>query len=139
MQSLCLLVCASVASCANYAHYPRGTRQCMSTSTKPDGKLICPESRRKFCVKEIANVPEEICGKTQYYGDVYEQALCVYRKCAAECVEGSKPFVYAGIEYRRDSYCCEADFCNAGTSRAYSNALLVAAGAALIALILYTF
>lgn len=96
--------------------YPIGTRECYSTLTKPGGKLICPESNRKYCVKEVASLQQDLCGKTQYFGDVFENNLCVFRKCADSCTEGTTTFTYNGVQYTRDTYCCNnQDLCNAGT------------------------
>ena len=96
------------------SNYPIGTRQCYSTLTKPDGKLICPEGRRDYCVKEISSLQKDLCGKTQYYGDVYEGSQCVFRKCAKDCVAGKTFFSFGGVQYSRQTYCChDHDFCNA--------------------------
>ena len=98
------------------ADYPIGTRECYSTLTKPGGILICPEANRRYCVKEVASLQQDLCGKTQYFGDVFENNLCVFRKCAATCTEGTTTFTYNGVQYTRDTYCCNnQDLCNAGS------------------------
>jgi hypothetical protein len=95
------------------AYYPIMTRRCKSTLTKPDGELICPESNRNWCMKEVASLEKDLCGRTQYYGDIYENNICLTRRCADECVEGTKFFMYEGTQYKREVYCCnDQDFCN---------------------------
>lgn len=55
-----------------FAHsdYPGGL-QCYSYKTKPDRVVICPEARNAFCVKEVSNLNQDLCGQTQYFGDLY--------------------------------------------------------------------
>ena len=92
--------------------YPSTTLSCYSSYTKPDGQSICPESRSKYCVKELSTLKQDLCGQSQYFGDEYLDNLCVLRKCAATCEEGQYPFVYAGLTYVRVRYCCQANYCN---------------------------
>lgn len=64
-------------------------------------------------MKEVSNLPESLCGLTQYYGDRYQQGLCVYKKCIDECVEGQYEFYFEGQKYNRKRYCCNNDdLCN---------------------------
>lgn len=95
--------------------YPSTTLSCYSSYTKPDGMLICPESRSKFCVKELSTLKQDLCGQSQYFGDQYLENLCVLRKCAAECEEGQYPFSYGGIDYVRVRYCCQESYCNSAS------------------------
>lgn len=139
------------------ADYPIGTLQCYSYLTKPGEKLICPASRfvtvwwgnhviwwrwwwfrNNYCVKEVTSLKQDLCGKTQYFGDQYVRSLCQYKKCAAECEEGEYLFEYGGNVYTRHRYCCnDKDFCNAAASSApISWRLSAMAVAIVIALIL---
>ena len=63
---------------------------------------------------ESSNLPKHLCGKTQFFGDVFE-GKCVYRKCAAECTAGTFDFEYAGVVYTRSVSCCKSDLCNAAS------------------------
>lgn len=118
---LCWLIITAVDG-----YYPVGTRQCMSSATIPKGKLICPEAQRNFCVKEVVSLTKDLCGKTQYFSDIYEGNDCVLRKCSATCKEGPYSFTYQGVQYQRMVYCCdEQDFCNAASINASINYLLV--------------
>ncbi len=80
--------------------------------TKPDMKLICPEARSSYCVKEISDLKQDLCGKTQYFGDIYDKSLCFYKKCSATCVPGISNFRYAGRTFVRQRFCCNTDYCN---------------------------
>ena len=94
--------------------WPYDTLRCYSSMTKPDMQLICPEARSAFCVKEISDLKQDLCGKTQYFGDIYDQSLCFYKKCAATCVPGITNFRYAGRTFVRQRFCCSTDYCNSG-------------------------
>lgn len=64
-------------------------------------------------MKEVSNLPESLCGLTQYYGDRYVGGQCVYKKCIDECVEGQYEFTFEGQKYTRKRYCCNNDdLCN---------------------------
>jgi hypothetical protein len=96
------------------ARYPKRSLQCYSTYTKPDMKLICPEARyvyaplhpievispcdchcrNQYCVKETVNLEVELCGATQYFGDIYSSGVCQLKKCSDTCVAGSYDFTY---------------------------------------------
>ena len=97
--------------------YPSTTLSCYSSYTKPDGQLICPEARSKYCVKELSTLKQDLCGESQYFGDQYIDNLCVLKKCSAECVPGQYPFTYGGLEYVRVRYCCQANYCNSASKR----------------------
>lgn len=84
--------------------------------------------RAKYCVKEVTTLTQNLCGQTQYFGDLYENALCQFKKCSAECEEGSYNFEYQGQSYARTRYCCNTDYCNSapgGSSKLISLALVV--------------
>jgi hypothetical protein len=103
--------------------YPMTTLSCYSSYTKPDGMLICPEARSKFCVKELSTLKQDLCGESQFFGDQYLDNLCVLRKCSAECEEGQYPFEYGGLEYVRQRYCCQENYCN--SSQRISSTLVI--------------
>ena len=104
--------------------YPSTTLSCYSSFTKPDGMLICPESRSKYCVKELSTLKQDLCGQSQYFGDQYLDNLCVLRKCASECKEGQYSFQYGGLTYVRMRYCCQENYCNS-SSKAFASATLL--------------
>jgi len=88
------------------------TLSCYSSLTKPDLKAICPAQRNAFCVKEESTLRQDLCGHTQYFGDMFVNSLCVYRKCEAQCIPGTVKFDYAGLTYTRTRYCCQTSYCN---------------------------
>eukprot|EP01042_Synura_sphagnicola_P012801 gene12801-16274_t len=86
---LFLLALLSGRVAAQYGdEYPMESLQCYSYLTKPDMKLICPASRNKYCVKEVSTLTQDICGATQYFGDMYVNKQCVFKKCNATCTPG---------------------------------------------------
>jgi len=116
--------------------YPSTTLSCYSSYTKPDGMLICPEARSKFCVKELSTLKQDLCGQSQYFGDQYLENLCVLRKCAAECTEGQYPFSYGGLVYVRVRYCCQENYCNSSPRSIASATLLVSASVLVLSVLL---
>lgn len=68
--------------------------------------------RSNYCVKEISSLTENLCGKTQYFGDVYVNSLCEFKKCADSCSEETISFEFEGNSYSRQRYCCKSDYCN---------------------------
>lgn len=92
--------------------YPTESLKCYSYLTKPDLELICPAARNKYCVKEVVSLTKDLCGATQYYGDLYINKECQYKKCAAECEEGIYSFEFQGNTYSREVFCCKTDMCN---------------------------
>jgi hypothetical protein len=71
----------------------------------------------KYCVKEVSTLTQDLCGATQYFGDMYVAGTCQYKKCAAECEEGTYSFEYQGQTYSRQRYCCnDKNDCNAAFS-----------------------
>ncbi len=71
--------------------------------------------RSKYCVKEVTSLTQNLCGATQYYGDLYINKQCQFKKCSDECVEGTTTFTYQGQLYTRDRYCCTTNYCNTAT------------------------
>lgn len=116
--------------------YPSTTLSCYSSYTKPDGMLICPESRSKFCVKELSTLKQDLCGQSQYFGDQYLENLCVLRKCAAECKEGQYPFSYGGLVYVRLRYCCQENYCNSSPKAIASATVLVSSSILVLSVLL---
>jgi len=116
--------------------YPSTTLSCFSSYTKPDGMLICPEARSKFCVKELSTLKQDLCGQSQYFGDEYLENLCVLRKCAAECTEGQYPFSYGGLVYVRVRYCCQENYCNSSHRSIASTMLLVSSSILVLSVLL---
>ncbi len=74
-----------------------------------------------WCVKEVSpDLNQNLCGGTQYYGDKYVGGQCVFKKCAAECVEGTYSFEFDGQTYARERYCCrDKNFCNSAWRRSH--------------------
>lgn len=100
----------------DYKQYPSSSLQCFSTLTVPDMKLICPMDRNMYCVKETSDLRQNLCGFTKYFGDIFVDSICQYKKCAAECTEGPVPFEYEGAVYTRNIYCCnDKDYCNSSS------------------------
>lgn len=120
----CLLLSSQLASAQNYELYPSTSLKCFSSKTKPDNSLICPLKRNTYCVKEVADLKQDLCGKTQYFDDVFINSLCINYKCAETCVEGTKAFYYNGIEHTRTTYCCTTDYCNSSSRRHLISGLL---------------
>lgn len=99
------------------AAYPEGALRCFSSLTRPDNLLICPQGRDVFCVKEVSSLKQDLCGKTQYFGDTYVGEECQFKKCSDQCVEGEYQFEYAGFTYTRIRHCCnDANYCNSAPS-----------------------
>jgi hypothetical protein len=117
--------------------WPSTTLKCFTTTTYPDGRLICPEARyafktllkwtlslnpsviclirSKYCVKVDTNLKADLCGGTQYFNDVWINSHCFYKNCAATCTEGESTFEYGYETYTRKTYCCDSDWCNSGS------------------------
>lgn len=117
--------------------YPMTTLSCYSSYTKPDGQLICPEARSKFCVKELSTLKQDLCGESQYFGDQYIDNLCVLKKCSAECEEGQYPFTYGGLEYVRVRYCCQDNYCNSASRKYGDITFMVGVVSSLISVIIF--
>mmetsp|Transcript_28663 Transcript_28663/g.42197 ORF Transcript_28663/g.42197 Transcript_28663/m.42197 type:complete len:162 (-) Transcript_28663:1191-1676(-) len=95
--------------------YPHDALRCFATLAEPNHKILCPESRNNYCIKEVANTTRRYCGSTiAYPNDVWDIKLgqCIYRKCAASCPNRTKLFGSGEKTYGRRSYCCNTDLCN---------------------------
>jgi len=103
-------------------NYPLTTLKCYSSMTSPDNELICPESRANYCMKEVVDVQEKLCGVTQYFGDTYMEGKCEFRKCSRNCSEEQIEFYYPEhcterrCRYYRTRYCCSTSLCNTAAS-----------------------
>ena len=95
--------------------------------------------RNKFCVKEVSNLPAELCGHTQYFGDQNLDGKCVYKKCSDKCQDGSYSFYFGGKPYERDVYCCTGDYCNSASSTHNRSHIITFSIFIVILLILFLF
>ena len=91
--------------------------QCYTTLA-PQGKIICPEDRMNFCIKETINSTRRECGTTALHPfdewDV-KGGLCVYRKCGASCPNETEHFEGRdGLNHSRSTSCCTKTLCNSG-------------------------
>mmetsp|Transcript_18313 Transcript_18313/g.30543 ORF Transcript_18313/g.30543 Transcript_18313/m.30543 type:complete len:143 (-) Transcript_18313:151-579(-) len=97
--------------------YPQGSIRCYHSNARPDRQAICPESRNGFCMKETTNLPQSLCGKTQYFGDRFVNGVCQYKKCLDVCEQGEYQFEFEEQKYNRKRYCCnDVNLCNDGFS-----------------------
>ena len=73
--------------------------------------------RNKFCVKEDIELQQDLCGRTQYFGDEYVDSKCQFKMCSDTCIPGQYSFLYGGVYYSRTTHCCsDADYCNSGNT-----------------------
>ncbi len=72
--------------------------------------------RNNYCVKETSTLTKQICGQSEYFGDMYVNSECQFKKCADTCEESDWEFFYDGQRYTRKRYCCSTDLCNSGLS-----------------------
>lgn len=83
-------------------------------------------------MKEVSSLTQNLCGKTQYFGDLYTNSQCEFRKCSDHCEPGTETFGFEGQIYSRSTYCCKSDYCNAGSLVKLPSAILAAAVAAMV-------
>jgi len=116
-------------------NYPIGGLKCyysnkkgMNTgyaTTSELESILCPEGQNKFCVRQIVNgLARTECGMTEYFGDKYytlpnEDQECMLLKCADSCVKDQEDVHSEYLEefresdtYKRDTLCCQTDYCN---------------------------
>ena len=109
---LYLLVGSSLAASAN--RYPQEALKCFSTQAAK-GETICPIDRSNYCVKEESTVSRSDCGSVDPHRfDVWDRRLgkCVYRKCAASCLNDTVATFGDAEQYERSIYCCAKNKCN---------------------------
>mmetsp|Transcript_10050 Transcript_10050/g.28162 ORF Transcript_10050/g.28162 Transcript_10050/m.28162 type:complete len:151 (+) Transcript_10050:111-563(+) len=109
---LCLLVGSSKAAATN--KYPRDALNCYF-SQAANGETICPIDRNNYCIKEETTVSRGECGSVDpYQFDVWDRKLgkCVYRKCAASCLNDTVTTFGDAQQYGRSIYCCSSNRCN---------------------------
>lgn len=99
--------------------YPQDALYCYSTSS-PNEKLICPEDRSAYCIKEVLiNATRLECGSNKDFpNDSWsrQEAKCIYRKCGASCpIEIKQVENDRGEILQRESHCCKSNLCNAST------------------------
>ena len=132
---LLLLAYTTPSSPQNYELYPSTSLKCYSSKTKPDKSLICPLNRNSYCVKEVADLKQDLCGKTQYFDDEFIDSLCLNYKCADICTPGIKAFYYNGIEQTRTTYCCTTDYCNSSSRQFITSTLLTLASTCILCIV----
>lgn len=74
-------------------------------------------------MKEVVSVREQVCGTTQYFGDVYNDGVCEFKKCTRNCTDEEQVTFYfpetcrrRNCRFTRKRYCCNTNLCNAGSS-----------------------
>ena len=75
--------------------------------------------RNSFCVKEVSNLNEDLCGKTQYFGDFWDKKanLCYFKYCSDVCTSGDSSFSFGGISFTRNTLCCKnKNYCNSASN-----------------------
>lgn len=77
-------------------------------------------------MKEVSTLTQDICGATQYFGDMYVNKQCVFKKCNATCTPGTYTFTFQGSTYSRTTHCCKHDLCNSAPGRIRGTWLQVA-------------
>ncbi len=118
--------------------YPQDALQCYSTSSV-NKKIICPEDRNHFCLKEVISSSRRECGESQEYPldywDIREPGgLCVYKKCSNTCPNTTATFNNNEIENSRYSLCCTDSLCNSAAKIAIGGWIFIS----LVGMILVT-
>ena len=75
--------------------------------------------RNNYCIKEISDLKQDLCGKTQYFGDFWDvrAGLCYFKYCSDVCRSGDSTFLFGGNAYTRSTFCCKnKDYCNSAFS-----------------------
>ena len=114
---LLLLQLATVSSAraaATKKKYPQEALKCYSSSAA-NGETICPVGRNSYCIKEESTTSRGECGTVDPYRfDIWDLRLgrCVYRKCAASCLNDTATTFGDAQQYSRTTYCCTSNRCN---------------------------
>jgi len=90
--------------------------ECYSTLS-PNEKILCPVGRNAFCVKEVTSSSRYSCGGSEDHPfdswDIQEPGgLCVYKKCASQCLNETHMFDNQGESNSRSTNCCSESLCN---------------------------
>ena len=112
-----ILIEVSESSMNETRRYPQDALQCYATlAAPPKHKIICPEDRNNYCIKEFTtSSSRRECGTSpEYPDDVWDRRSgeCVYRKCAASCPNSTITFDGRDGIVERRSECCTSHFCN---------------------------
>lgn len=65
----------------------------------------------------MSSLTQNLCGATQYFGDLYKNKECQFKACADKCTPGVSTFEFQGKSYTRTTYCCSTDYCNSASSQ----------------------
>lgn len=106
-----ILVAATISNSSHLS-----TLQCYATLA-PQEKLICPQDRSNYCIKETVSSSRRECGATlDHPFDEWDGGLCVYRKCGSICTNKTTYFLGRdGLNHSRSTACCESNMCNYGS------------------------
>ena len=114
---LLLLLMAAVSparAAAATEKYPQEALRCYSSSAA-NGETICPVDRNSYCIKEESTTSRGECGTVDPYRfDIWDRRLgrCIYRKCAASCLNDTVAMFGDAQQYSRTTYCCSSNRCN---------------------------
>lgn len=116
IRPLLFLLSLLLTTVSHAKQYPQTALKCHATAAAR-GETICPEDRNNYCIKAESTIPRGKCGTVgDYRFDEWDRKLgrCVYRTCAASCLNGTTKFGdSAETEYERMTYCCSSNKCNA--------------------------
>jgi len=97
--------------------YPSNALRCYATLSKPHGKVICPESRMNYCVKEVVSSNRLDCGKSlEFPFDAWDlrSSQCIYRsKSNSVCsslsntVSRKWQLIFLAVAFFISSVCCD--------------------------------
>ena len=122
---LLFLIVRSTAATAN--KYPQEALTCFSTEAAK-GETICPIDRSNYCIKEESTVSRSECGSVDPHRfDVWDRRLgkCVYRKCAASCLNDTATTFGDAEQYSRSVYCCASNKCNGSVGHRAGSTLVI--------------
>ena len=108
-------VSSARAAAATIEKYPQEALKCYSSSAADGETIICPVGRNNYCIKEESTTSRGECGTVDpYQFDIWDRRLgrCVYRKCAASCLNDTLTTFGDAQQYSRTTYCCTSNRCN---------------------------
>jgi len=118
IRPLLFLLSLLLTAFSHATQYPQTALTCHATAAAR-GETICPEDRNNYCIKAESTIPRGKCGTVgDYRFDEWDRKLgrCVYRTCAASCLNETTKFGESEeTEYERITYCCSSNKCNAAT------------------------